>query len=178
MEEDWELVLNEPGAEQDSPQFSTVMSPNGGTSGTFIQVNWNYREEPMFASGGAEVALYQGGLTKKRATFSAGALSQSAETVAWTSVLKVDGTELSYWVASGNSSSWGSFGGSSMTVKHPSLLSHLNNYSKSVSAANSGITYGANRVNKLVLKRVRKFGANGLISTDETPVVVYQLSNQ
>jgi hypothetical protein len=51
---------------------------------------------------------------------------------------------------------------------------NLNGYSSSVSRANSGISFGTNRVKLLAISQVRRYGQNGLISVDSMPKIVYQ----
>src|SRR5512132_668997 len=53
VEEDWQLVLNEPDADCESPQFHTVMSPFTNSDGHYAQTLWNYREanEEYLAGG-------------------------------------------------------------------------------------------------------------------------------
>jgi len=43
-----------------------------------------------------------------------------------------------------------------------------------VSRANSGISFGTNRVKLLAISQVRRYGQNGLISVDSMPKIVYQ----
>ena len=47
-------------------------------------------------------------------------------------------------------------------------------YSPAVSEQNSWITYGANRVTKLVITQTRSYRLSGTVTVDTTPRVVYE----
>lgn len=178
VEEDWELVLNEPGVDLDSPQFHTSMSPGTRESTCVFEASWNYRDDPDFSAGGMELTCWRGDDKLGGKARDNGALSNSAETVTWTQALKTDGSRLSFWIANGHSSSWGEFGGWSMYLSAAAAYPSLEAYSTAASARNACITYGANRVNSLVIRQVRRYGPEGLLSVDNTPVVVYQLGSR
>ena len=61
VEEDWEVVLNEPGSDVNAPQFHTVMSPFGDLDSLYAQITWNYRELPDFEAGGLQIQADQNG---------------------------------------------------------------------------------------------------------------------
>ncbi len=52
-------------------------------------------------------------------------------------------------------------------------LGDLNGYTPTVSVENSGIAYAANRVQSLVLKRVRLFVSTGEVLEDTAPRTVH-----
>lgn len=110
-------------------------------------------------------------------SFRSDEMSTVAETVHWTQTLETNGEWLKFRIENGVSTTWGQFGGDVMTISGTANLPSLNAYSPSVSTGNSWITYGSNRVNLLVLREVRRYGANGLISVDSQPRVVFQFSN-
>lgn len=177
VEEDWELVLNTPSGELESPQFHTVMSPHSGTSGRFFQATWNYRDAETYLAGGMQVQELYGEELMQIKEVGQEPLSTTAETVSWTQSLELAGTSMKFTVFNGQSSSWGSFGGSSMQLTCSSYLTSLNNYNPNTSVKNSWITYGANRVNELRIKEVRYYDHWGLVWKDSSPKVVYKLSN-
>ena len=176
VEEDWALVLNEPDGNGDSPQFHTVMSPYSDAGSFFAQVLWNYRETPDFTSGGVQLQSYNGENLIRRRSLEYGQLSASAETITWTQSLTTDGALLSFEVSEGQSTTWGTFG-KDMRIDEDAGLASLNDYSPDVSAKESGVTYGSNRVNTMSITQVRYYGASGLLWVDETPRVVFELSN-
>lgn len=172
VEEDWRLILNEPGDQVDAPQFHTVMSPFVHLDSAYVQVVWNYRELPDFAAGGLQV---QGWLDEDAVDLreiDGGNLSQNAETVTWTQRLETTENIVKLQVVNGHSTTWGSFGGESTQVGVGAPVPNLNQYSPAVSKSNSGVSYGSNRVSLLVISEVRYYGVDGLIWRDTQPRVV------
>ena len=60
VEEDWEVVLNDPGEDIDAPQFHTIISPFANLDSFHLQVCWNYRETPEFRPGGMQLIAWLG----------------------------------------------------------------------------------------------------------------------
>lgn len=175
VEEDWELVVDEPSGVKDSPQLATVMSPFSDLDSLFGIVTWNYRELPSFTAGGMQLQSWAGEEFLLSKDFRSSELSTVGETITWTQSLKVNGGVLKLKVQDGHSTTWGAFGGSEMTLSEIINIGNLDYYSADTSAKNSGISYGANRVILLRVKEVRRYNADGdLISTDSTPRVVHQ----
>lgn len=174
VEEDWAMDLVEPEGELCTPQFHTMMSPSSQTTPLCFQTTWNYRELPDFTAGGLQLQAWSGESALVSKSVGSTSLSNSAETVKWTQVLKANGTSVSFQIKDGQSSTWGSFGGESMTISTGGVYSNLNGYSAGLSRSNSWISFGRNRVKLLVIKQVRKYGAEGLISVDSTPKVVFK----
>ena len=175
VEEDWELVLNEPDFDTNCPQFHTVMSPFGSLDSFYAQVTWNYRDEPGYDSDGVQMQAWVGESLAITKSFRSDEMSTVAETVTWTQTLETNGEWLKFRVENGVSTTWGAFGGDVMTISGSANLPDMNGYSTSVSTDNSWITYGSNRVNQLILREVRRYGADGLISVDSQPKVVFVL---
>lgn len=174
IEQDWKLVLNEPDQSVNAPQFHTVMSPFGDLDSVYAQVTWNWRELPDFAPGGLQIQGWCGDECPLHKDFSSNELSTTAETLRWTQAIETDGTVLTFEVINGQSVTWGAFGGHSLQIRGTAPIAALNNYNTDVSAANSVITYGSNRVQSLVITEVRYYGANGLLGVDSVPTVVHQ----
>ncbi len=174
VEEDWILVLNEPDGNVDSPQFHTVMSPFADVGSFFAQVLWNYRETPDFTSGGVQLQSYNGEDLIRRRSMEYGQLSSTAETITWTQSLTTDGALLSFEVSNGRSTTWGTFG-RDMRIDEDADLASLGDYSPDVSATESCVTYGSNRVETMSIVQVRYYGASGLLRVDATPRVVFEL---
>lgn len=174
VEEDWELVLNEPNNNATSPQFHTIMSPNPDLDSYYAQVTWNYRETPGFASGGIQLQSWVGDTRMTRRTAEYGRLSTVAETVTWTQTLELKSGVLSFDVTDGRSTTWGTFG-RDLRLDDSSSLSSLDGYDPQASVENSWISYGSNRVESLVIKRVRRVHASGQVDTDNEPKVVFEL---
>lgn len=176
IEQDWQLVLNEPGAEVTAPQFHTLISPYGSTDYGYAQATWNYRELPDFTGGGLQIQSWGADYAFGARSLREDPLSLNAETMTWTQSLEVISGGVRFRISNGTSQSWGSFGGSSAYVDLPVNVTSLGSYSSQVSKANSWITYGSNRVSYLAITQVRYYTAAGLASVDPTPVVIHQLS--
>ncbi len=174
VEEDWELVLNEPGTELTAPQFHTVMSPYADVDSFFVQVSWNYRALPDFVAGGLQLQAQNGDDNLALRSDREEPLSCDAETITWTQQLEAHGTNLVFKVINGQSVSWGAFGGEGTQVQLDAALSNLDTYATSASAANSWVTYGSNRVSLLRITQVRRYSHNELVSTDSTSVIIFQ----
>lgn len=175
VEEDWGLVLNVPDDFVSSPQFHTVMSATGDTESFYAQVVWNYRETPDFMAGGLELQVWNGEDLSHAKSGREDPLSTTAEMIRWTQVLDTSGGTLSFLIQKGQSVTWGTFG-SGLQVSVAGGPENLNGYSTDVSVRSSCITYGASRVDALVILQVRYYGQDGLIAVDKTPKIVYRLS--
>jgi hypothetical protein len=175
VEEDWQLVLNQPDVAVNAPEFYTVMSPVEHTRGAFVQVSWNFRELEEYAPGGLEIQAWNGENFNYVESVGLESLSNTAETVTWTQVLVADEGCVRFKIVNGHSSSWGDFGGDALSIVVNGAPTTLNNYSPELTTRSSGITYGTNRVNLFVLKEVRWYGPHGLVAVDPTPRVVYRM---
>lgn len=174
VEEDWQLVMNEPDENVDSPQFHTVMSPYDHVDTHYAQVLWNYRETPDYTAGGVQLQSYDGDYLIRTRSVEYRQLSTSAEAIRWTQSLQTDGATLTFSVFNGTSTTWGSFG-RDMVIDFSASLNDLGGYSPDASASNSCVTYGTNRVDSLSITEVRYYGADGsLLYTDSNPRVVFQ----
>jgi hypothetical protein len=176
VEEDWVLVLNEPNNDVDSPQYHTVMSPFADFEESYAQVLWNYRETPEFRRGGVQMQAYYGESMTASRSLEFAQLNTSAETIRWTQSLQVNGTEVTFEVSNGTSQTWGPFG-KDMRLAYASTVTNLAGYSWEFSAENSGPTYGSNRVDSMKISQVRYYGASGLLYTDTTPKMVFELDD-
>ncbi len=167
IEEDWELEVNEPNDDTIAPQFHTVMSPMSDLESYHAQTLWNYRETPDFVAGGVQLHSYNGENLVRKRSIESGTLSTTAETITWTQSLETDGTTLMFSITEGVSTTWGAFG-RDMNISSTAYLAQLNEYDPATSVANSCVTFGANRVQSLSIKRVRYYGATGLLYEDNT----------
>jgi len=175
VEEDWELILDEPANQKDAPQLMTVMSPKADLSDLHGMVTWNYREIPSYWSGGLQLQSWADDLFLVSKNFRETEFSTTGETITWTQSLSVSSNILTLQIKDGASDTWGSFGGTKMQLSDTILISNLNGYSPEVSVDNSAVTYGAYRVVKFRIKAVRYYdAANNLIATDTTSRVVHQ----
>ena len=167
IEEDWELVVNEPNDDTTAPQFHTIMSPSENLDSFHAQTLWNYRETPNFVAGGVQLHSYNGETLIRKRSIESGTLSALAETITWTQALSTDGTILLFEIFNGVSTTWGAFG-NDMNISSSAGLSQLNDYDPEVTVKNSCVTFGANRVESMRVVQVRYYGSSGLLAVDNT----------
>lgn len=171
VEEDWEVVVDQPDLVSSGPQITTTMSPQGDNSKSFVAFNVNYRDYP-FIPGGLQILAWTGmntpeviDSTRKKA------LSTPGERIAWTQRMEVENGELRYIIKDGTSTTWGSFGFLDfLSVRFPTTVSSLDDYSPDRSLKWSGVSWQANLVSQMTLLRVRYYNTNGeLLRTEDTP---------
>ncbi len=178
IEEDWELVIGEPSPNSDAPQVICAISPlsdMNSYSATFVV---NYHENPAFAAGGLQLQAWNGeNLLASRRAPNQAVLATPGEVIRWTQVMKKTADGVEFEVLNGSSTTWGSFGGEG-TLKLPiaAPIPDLNGYSLENSVKHSGVGYAGNRVQSLVLKRVRAYTDEGLLAEDANPRVVHPAS--
>jgi hypothetical protein len=178
VEEDWELVIATPDSNSCGPQVVCAMSPFSDISSTYFTLEINHRSFPYWAPGGLTLHQWNGEnsvQTMDRADRSV--MNTSDEVVTWTSVLDCQGALLTFRAKNGTSSTWGAWGYTgNFKLVSAWVGGNLNNYSPDVSTSQSGVAYASNRVRSLKLLEVRGTLSDGTTATDNTPRVVYQLS--
>lgn len=175
VQEDWELVVGDPDPVSNAPQVTCVISPVGHVDSLHAAFELNHQTEPAYEAGGLQLQVWEGEEHLNTKWFlEHNQLGTADEVVQWTQQLVLSGGELTFEVTSGESTTWGSFGGKLRTTVG-STLANLDEYDPAVSVANSGVGFAGNRVVSLVLKRVRWYAADGtLLAEDNTPRVVHQ----
>ena len=174
VEEDWQLVVNEPDADCESPQFHTVMAPFNNADGLYEQTLWNYREiEDDYVAGGLQIQSWNGEEMHRARNLEYGQLSIYEEVISWTQSLQVGGGYLTYSIYDGLSSTWGSFG-KDLSLATDADLTNLEGYTPDFSVSNSCVTYGANRVSSLTITEVRYYHEGELLAVDSTDRIVYE----
>ncbi len=163
VEEDWELVVGTPDVDSDSPQITCVISPVGGVDSVYAVLELNAQTLPSFSSGGLQLQLWSGEKSLVANNYPNGSvLRTSNETIRWTQSVELTEGNLNFEVTNGSSTTWGSFGGQGyLKASHPTELTSLGSYNPAVSVSNSRVGYAANRVDSLVLKRVRFITSDG-----------------
>lgn len=176
VEEDWELVLNEPSPENAAPQVTCLISPVNHADGVYAALELNHGTLPEYSPGGLQLQAWSGDAWLTVRDYANTTLQNSGEVVTWTQRMTLNGGQLVFHVANGNSTTWGAFGsGGNIKLSLNSSLTDLNLYSPNVSQSQSGIGFGSQRVQSLVLKKVRYYdGSNNLLLEDTTPRVVHQ----
>jgi hypothetical protein len=177
VEEDWELVVDEPDSDTTAPQVTCMMSPTGDEDGLHMTFELNHKSGAQFVTGGLTMQVWDGEawVSTNRGDSSA-SMSTAAETVRWTQSMKIQGNNLTFEIKNGTSSSWGAFGDGSNKFKASTSWGPTNivAYSPETSVRLSGIGFASNRVQSLILKRVRVYAPTGEFYEDTTPRVVYQ----
>jgi hypothetical protein len=173
VEEDWELVVGTPDPGSAGPQITCTMSPTGNLNGVYSILTLNHRSHPSFVAGGMQLQVWNGDATlNAHNSADNGLLSTEGENASWTKTMSLSDGLLVFDIVNGSSTTWGEFGGlqTATTVE----LTNLNAYSPTVSVANSGVNFAANRVRSLVLKRVRLTLSSGDVLEDNTQRLVHQ----
>ena len=163
VEEDWEVVLDEPSGNKSCPEFHTTMSPDSNKNGYYVRTTWNYREFPDPQPGGIQIQIWNGDTNRAHQNVSDISLSNSVGSATWTQIMLTDGSRLMYGFKTGYSETWGDFGSSGARVQASLTIPHFNQYSPQYSIDNSWVTYGGNRVKALRLKEVRCYNARGTL---------------
>lgn len=175
IEEDWEVVVGVPDSAEDSPQIITVLSPEGNLESDHAVFELNHSTRPSYSGGGMQLQGWVGNSTFDHRNFPNGnRLSTDNEAIRYTMSMKVDGGQLQFEVLNGSSTTWGSFGGQGyLKTSISSWRNDLSLYSPLTSTKQSRVGFASHRVKEFVRTEVRYYSANGLVSTDETDVVVH-----
>ncbi len=157
VEEDWELVVAEPDPNTDAPQITCVISPYGNVESLHAVFEVNQQSLQVHDAGGLQLQVWDGDVSLSDRRFPNGAvLAQPGEIVRWTQSVELDDGTLTFEITDGTSTTWGNFGGQGyLKASVDTTLTDLNGYNPETSVANSGIGYAENRVQSLVLKRIR-----------------------
>ncbi|MEZ6137515.1 MAG: hypothetical protein R3C53_21715 [Pirellulaceae bacterium] len=165
IEEDWELHVTHPDQQLDAPQITTMMLPFGNLSEMLVQFDFNHGHTPDFSAGGIQVRVTENDESLDSYRMQEGQkLSEENELVSWTQVIQKASNGYYFGIINGQSESFGSFGSVSeaafVTNGDAGIVS-LNAYRFEDSLENSGVSYAANRVTYLRLKRVRLYNSSG-----------------
>ncbi len=164
IEEDWELVVNDPDANNYSPQVTFFMSPRLSEYDYFqLQMNYSADADVDFTGGGFHVAAVRNGSMYDEARSQTRlAISSDNDHIRWTSVMANINGEYLFAVKNGYGDEWGPFGGPEYLVRMPAEGDKaLNEYSPQASLDNVDIGFGANRVSSLKLLQVRYYFTDG-----------------
>jgi hypothetical protein len=175
IEEDWELVIGDPTSDSNAPQITCVMAPFGNVLSLYATFLVNYGNTPTSTAGGLQLQAWNGAILAATSRYpDQSILNTPGETIRWTQVMRTTPGGLVFEVVNGTSTTWGAFGANdSLKVTVANAPQNLNGYSPTISVDNSGVSFAANRVQSLVLKRVRAYVGNELIGTDPADRSVY-----
>jgi hypothetical protein len=178
IEEDWELVIGTPSPNSDAPQVTSAVSPLGNVESLHATFVVNNHDVPTFTAGGLQLQVWDGKtLLVSRRFPNQAVLTTPGETIRWTQAMELKDGGLTFEIVGGTSTTWGAFGDEgTLKTSVPTNLANLNGYSPDVSVQNSGVSYAANRVPSLVLKKVRAVLSTGETVEDAQPRVVHSLN--
>ena len=173
IEEFWELNVGEPDAQRSAPQVTMVTSPVGSLNGVYFLFALNHQSHPDWAPGGMQVQLWNGGdLVASHASQENEPLRNTNEMVRWVQRTELKDGQLVFQVHSGESDSWGSFGGDALKFAFASDLSNLNGYLPAVAIEESGVNFAGNRVRSLTLTKLRWTDSNDQVYELNAPIDV------
>jgi hypothetical protein len=169
IQEDWQLVIGSPDVVGVGPQITTSMSPVSDDSTPFVAFDLNYREYPTFVPGGMQLQVWSGDQVLSTSSQGTNQFTTSGETITWTQKMSLSNGTLRYHVMNGQSTTWGTFGGSGqLRVSFPAAVSSLTGYTPAASVANSGASWESNLVTQLTLVQVRYYSSGQLVYMDTT----------
>jgi hypothetical protein len=180
VEEDWQLVVNEPDPTDNGPQVTCTISP-ADMDTAYCAFDLNYHTQPDYVAGGMQIHTWDPlDPVEYSNAADSGVMATPGETVTWTQAMTWKNSTINFQVSNGQSQTWGTFGGHSdseegqLFLSLPTSLSNLNSYSPDVSLNNSGVSFASNLVGSLTLVAVRWYDANGnLIKEITTPQNVH-----
>lgn len=180
IEEDWELVVGVPDPLLVAPQVVCVISPTASIDSLFAAMEINQQTLPDTNEGGLQLQVWEGEVPLRDTHHPQNAiLSTSGEVIRWTQVMEIQGSTLTFEILNGSSVTWGSFGGQGyLKINLSTSLTDLSGYHPDVSVAHSGVSFGANRVRRLVLREVRLHTADGEVLVSSTPRLVVGSLNE
>lgn len=172
VEEDWQLIVNQPDAELNGPQVTCVISPLTANE-AYCAFDVNYHTQPDYVAGGVQMHAWNPSTPIITCDLPvSGVMQQANETVTWTQTMALAGGVLTFGVVNGQSVTWGTFGGESIAVN--TTVANLNSYDPNTSLTNSGVSFASNLVTSLTLMAVRYYAADGtLINQVTTPQIAY-----
>lgn len=167
VEEDWEVVLNDPEPKINSPQISFFLYPDSTQTDVYFQLQMNFAAEEGYSSGGFRVGAFQNEvpLDEERSVIRE-VWNIDGDKISWTSAMASWDNKLMYAVKNGSGGQWGTFGGPEYLVEMPEgEIKDLNDYDPQVSIQNVDISFGKNRIASIRLKRVKVTYTNGRTQT-------------
>lgn len=163
IEEDWDMVINEPDSANISPQVTFFTSPSTNLDDAYFQLQMNYAADAEFSGGGFHVASVQNDAIQDEArSDTRSVLATDGDHIRWTSVMAIIHNKALFAVKDGQGTEWGNFGGPDYLVKlTQSPVPDLSGYHPQQSLDTVDIGFGANRVQSVTLLQVRVFYTDG-----------------
>ncbi len=180
VEEDWELVVDNPDVNSFGPQVACAFSPFANLNHLYITFEVNHRSAPATAGGGLHLQVWHNDEHVATEAFpDHSVLETPGEVVGWTQRMQVQDGKIVFEVVNGQSSTWGEFGNQgNLKAEVDCDVDNLNGYSPQVSIDNSGTTFGSHRIRLLVLRAVRAVREDGTVQSVQLNHVVHQNDNE
>ena len=183
IEEDWEIVIFEPDYQKPVPQIVVASRTGTDTNSTACLLNFNFRQVFIDGApstplpGGLQAQVWKAGPSVPAAEQNHGQeqLSQAGETIRWTQYMTRNGSQLTFGVTNFSSQTWGNLADDTIRLVVADPAQAFTQYDPAGSVNDSGILYGANRVQSLKLLRVRKYRTDGTLVEDNTERVLHVL---
>jgi hypothetical protein len=138
------------------------MSPTDSLSGNFFAFTLNHWIYPDFQAGGYQVQRWNGTDCVDRTNgYKTSQLHHDGEVISWVQRLSINEGVVKFEVLSGDSETWGGFGGGGLSVQVATNLTRLNGYRPGISIDQSGIGFAGNRVSALTLQKIHWVTADG-----------------
>ena len=179
VEEEWELILLDPAPAMTAPQVTCFISPTGNLDSLYAVLEINQQTYPGYTSGGIQLQVWDGGtVIAHKEDSNSKVLATAQERITWKTIMESKGATLKFQVLAASSTTWGDFGATDrmMIVVNPSSarpVRDLNAYTPTLSVSKSCVGFASNRVQSLVLTKVRRIMTNGYVYEDATrrPIV-------
>jgi hypothetical protein len=170
VEEHWELQLGQPDADLSAPQTTMVISPDGDLDGVHFLFTLNHATIPDYQPGGMQVQLWDGETLVDAAAAGCGPLRHDAEVVRWVQRVSLEDETIKFQILNGQSETWDTFGGDSLTLSDHTSLTSLNGYKPGFSLSESQVSYAENRVASLTLTKLVWVTDDGQVHELNAPI--------
>ena len=101
VEQDWELVIDTPDPDSDSPQVVCVISPVPNVASLYAAFELNQQSLPSFTAGGMQLQTWNGETPLAQHGFpNRSVLSLAGETITWTQSMDLHQGSLTNWLLS------------------------------------------------------------------------------
>lgn len=178
VEEDWQLKIGVPSPEENAPQVFVVTSPTGDRDSVHAMFEINHVTLPDYFDGGLQLQMWNADEPiSMRHHPNLRSLATPNEQVNFTVSMQVSEGQLTYCVKDGTSSTWGDFGGDSLTLSRATELVDLSAYSSAKSVEFSRVGFAAHRVKSFSLNKVRYYSGDTLVRTESSSQSVFQSSD-
>ena len=175
VDEDWELIVKTPDENSAGPQVLSTISPVGNVNWYHATFELNHQSLPDFVAGGVQLQAWNDEWPSASRKFPAhNVLHHDNEVIRWTQSMQLSNGMLTFEITNGTSTTWGNFGGQGyLKWSIGTDLTDLNDYDSSTSVKNSGVSYGANLVKSLVLKKVRLHKSDDTVAENTNAITVH-----